>query len=182
MSVYGLTVGYIKKDTPMHPVNAYGKSKAQADKIIKKLEDESFRFACLRPPMVYGKNCKGNYQSLRKFALASHMFPDYRNERSMIYIGNLCEFVKNIIDGEKGGLFFPQNSEYVCSSEMVSLIAKYNNKKIYLTKIFNWMIKRMNISIVNKVFGSLTYESTDLINRYGFEQSICLTENIKEYS
>ena len=65
MSVYGLNAGHITKDTPVNPINAYGRSKAEADRIIGQLRDECFKFACLRPPMVYGKGCKGNYQNLR---------------------------------------------------------------------------------------------------------------------
>ena len=176
MSVYGLTVGHITKDTTVNPVNAYGKSKAEADEEIRKLEDDSFKFACLRPPMVYGKGCKGNYQSLRKFALKSPIFPNYYNQRSMVFILNLCEFVKQIIDDNLSGLFFPQNSEYVISSQMVDLIAKQNHKKIRLTKVFNWLINIVPSNIVKKVFGSLTYEPEDIITKYSFEESIELTE------
>lgn len=176
MSVYGLTVGHIKKNTPINPVNAYGKSKADADIAILKLEDENFRFACLRPPMVYGKGCKGNYQSLRKFALKSPFFPDYKNTRSMIYIGNLCEFVKQCIDGELCGLFFPQNAEYVNTTDFVNEIALKNHRKIALTKVFNWAIKLCPINIVKKVFGNLTYDKTDIINKFDFKESITLTE------
>lgn len=121
MSVYGLVTGHITKNTIPHPVNAYGKSKLQADEEIKKLEDAHFKFACLRPPMVYGKECKGNYQTLRKFVLTMPIFPDYYNKRSMIYIGNLCEFVKQCVDKEKRGLFFPQNASYVTTSSMAQL-------------------------------------------------------------
>jgi len=176
MSVYGLTEGYIKKDTPTNPVNAYGKSKVEADETIKELEDQNFKFACLRPPMVYGKGCKGNYQSLRKFAIKSPIFPDYPNKRSMIYIGNLCEFVKRCIDEEKSGLFFPQNSENVNTSLMVKEIANTHQKKIRLTKIFNGAIKVFSLKIVKKVFGDLTYEPVDRVEEYGFAQSIKLTE------
>ena len=176
MSVYGLTVGHITKDTTVNPVNAYGKSKAEADEVIRKLEDDSFKFACLRPPMVYGKGCKGNYQSLRKFALKSPIFPNYYNQRSMVFILNLCEFVKQIIDDNLSGLFFPQNSEYVISSQMVDCIAKQNHKKIKLTKAFNWLIKIVPSNIVKKVFGSLTYEPEDIITKYSFEENIELTE------
>lgn len=105
MSVYGLKVGHIRKNTKPHPVTAYGMSKLQADEEIRKLENEDFKFVCLRAPMVYGHNCRGNYQALRKFALKSPIFPDYENKRSMIYIGNLCEFVKECIDAERQGLF-----------------------------------------------------------------------------
>lgn len=176
MSVYGLTVGHITKETLPNPVSAYGESKLQADEKISLLEDDQFRFACLRPPMVYGKNCAGNYQALRKFALKSPVFPDYRNARSMIYIGNLCQFVKDCIDYERRGIFFPQNTAYVNTSEMVEKIAGIHKKKIRLTKLFNWMIRISPVNIVRKVFGDLTYEQTDTVGKYSFSESIMLTE------
>ncbi len=176
MSVYGLEVGHISKNTDPKPVTAYGESKLQADKEIMKLEDESFHFACLRPPMVYGKNCTGNYQALRKFALKSPIFPDYNNERSMIYIGNLCSFVKETIDTGKSGLFFPQNAEYTNTSRMVKLIAEAHDKTIRLTKTFNWGIKIAPVNVVKKVFGSLIYEAVDMVDTYNLTDSIKLTE------
>lgn len=176
MAVYGLEVGKITKETEPHPVTAYGESKLQADEEIKKIEDESFVFTCLRPPMVYGKGCKGNYQSLRKFSLKSPIFPDFKNQRSMIYIGNLCEFVKGCIDEGKGGLFFPQNAEYVNTSEMVRLIAEAHGKKIRLTKAFNWAIRIAPMNVVKKVFGSLTYELVDMVDMVNLNDSIRLTE------
>ena len=178
MSVYGLEVGHITKSSEPHPTTAYGVSKFQADEEIKKLEDESFIFACLRPPMVYGKNCTGNYQRLRKIALKSPIFPDYHNQRSMLYIGNLCEFVKETIDHERRGLFFPQNAEYTNTSRMVNLIAAEHGKKIKLTKAFNWAIKIAPMNVVKKVFGNLTYDTVDLISKYGFEESVKLTEKV----
>jgi len=176
MSVYGKDIGHITKQTIPSPINSYGKSKLEADEEIRKLEDEEFCFACVRPPMVYGKNCKGNYQSLRKFALKSPVFPNYDNNRSMIYIGNLCEFIKKCIDEKKSGLFFPQNAEYVRTSNMVKLIAETNGEKVGLTKLFNWAIRIIPLKVVNKVFGNLTYEKDDVIEKYGFDESIKMTE------
>lgn len=75
MSVYGMVTGHITKNTIPHPINAYGDSKLQADNIIEKMRDTSFKIAIVRPPMVYGKDCKGNYQTLRKFAMKSPIFP-----------------------------------------------------------------------------------------------------------
>ncbi len=177
MSVYGLEIGRITKETDPNPNTAYGLSKLEADEEIKKMEDENFIFTCLRPPMVYGKNCTGNYQALRKFALESPIFPDYKNQRSMIYIGNLCEFVKVCIDFERRGLFFPQNAEYTNTSRMVELIAAYNGKKIRLTKAFNWALRIIPLKVVKKVFGDLTYDLVDTVGNYRLEESIRLTEN-----
>ncbi len=176
MSVYGLTTGHITKATVPNPINAYGESKLQADEALNKLSDENFTVAVLRPPMVYGKECKGNYQQLRGFALKSLVFPKYKNNRSMIYIGNLCEFVKRVIDNNASGLFFPQNKEYVCTSEMVRKIAATHNRKILMSITFNPIITIVPINLIKKVFGSLTYEKVDFVEKYNFYESIELTE------
>ena len=178
MSVYGLTVGHITKKTSVNPTSAYGISKEEADSVIAKMTDKDFKFACLRPPMVYGKGCKGNYQRLRLFALRFPFFPNYSNQRSMIYIGNLCAFVKEVIDQEKDGLFFPQNSDYVETSKMVKLIAENNNRHIRLVRVFNWGIKILPVNVIRKVFGDLTYEKVDTIDAFDFETSIRLTEEL----
>ncbi len=176
MSVYGLTTGHISKTTPVKPVNAYGRAKAEADEEIQKLEDEEFIFTCLRPPMIYGKGCKGNYQRLRKLALKVPIFPKINNKRSMLYIGNLCEFVKQCIDDNREGLFFPQNAEWVNTSDMVKRIAECHGKKILFTRTFNWIINVLPLDIMRKVFGSLIYEQVDLIDKYDFGESVNLSE------
>ena len=83
MSVYGMETGVITRDTVPNPKNHYGKSKFEAEQGITALEDESFRVAVLRPPMIYGKGCKGNYQKLAKLARITPVFPDIENKRSM---------------------------------------------------------------------------------------------------
>lgn len=176
MSVYGRVVGNITKETKTNPVNAYGLSKIEADKIIEKMSSEDFVVSILRPPMVYGRGCKGNYQKLRMFALKAPVFPKYKNKRSMIYIDNLSEFVKRIIDRNAGGLFFPQNAEYVNTSEMVKLVSKYNGKRLAEIGVFNWVIRIIPIGVFKKVFGTLCYEKVDLVSKVGFEESIRRTE------
>lgn len=158
MSVYGMETGVISKDTVPAAKSNYGKSKLQAEELIAPLQDSTFSIAVLRPPMIYGEGCKGNYVRLEKFALKSPIFPDIKNKRSMLYIDNLCEFVKMIIDDESKGLFLPQNDEYVCTSDMVREIAISHGKKIHMTKVFNPLLRVLKVSIVNKVFGNLIYQ------------------------
>lgn len=178
MSVYGMTIGHITKGTVPYPSTAYGESKLSADEAIEEMADEKFKVVILRPPMVYGKGCKGNYQILRSFALKSPIFPAYKNERSMIFIGNLCEYIKRILDIEEAGLFFPQNDEYVQTLEMVNEIVKNNGKKMHKACIFNPIIKIFPLDVFKRVFGTLTYEKSDLINKYSFEDSMQLTEHM----
>jgi len=160
MSVYGIKSGIINKSTPLDPKSNYGKSKLQAEELILPLNDDSFKIAILRPPMIYGKGCKGNYPKLVKFALNTPIFPNIDNKRSMIYIDNLCELVRLLVDECSSGLFFPQNKEYIKTSLMVELIAEVHGKKIIMTKLFNLIFRFFKIDTVNKVFGNLIYDKS----------------------
>ena len=181
MSVYGIENGIINRDTPLKPNSAYGKSKIEAEDLINKLEENCFTIATLRPPMVYGKGCRGNYPRLAGLALKTPVFPKVDNKRSMIYIDNLSEFVKRLIDNRSGGLFFPQNADYVNTSEMVRIIAEVHGKRVVMTKLFNPLLRLLNVSTVNKVFGDLVYDMSmsDYVSDYrvcGFRESIKKTE------
>lgn len=149
----------IDKDTVPQPKNFYGNSKLEAEKEIKKLENEDFKTTIIRTPMVYGPNCKGNFQKLKKIARLSPIFPDIENDRSMIYIDNLCEFIKHAIDTEKYGIFYPQNKEYISTKQIIQIMAENMNKKIYFIKLFNPILKLMSkkINLINKVFGTKIY-------------------------
>lgn len=152
----------IDKNTIPNPSNFYGASKLQAEEGLKSLESDDFKILIIRPPMIYGKGSKGNYPKLAKLAQKSPVFPDIDNKRSMLHIDNLCEFVRLMIENEESGLFFPQNSEYVKTSDMVWLIAEAHGKKIKLTKVFNPILHLIGskVGIVNKVFGDFVYDQS----------------------
>jgi nucleoside-diphosphate-sugar epimerase len=152
----------IDKDTVPTPSNFYGNSKLLAEEGIKPLESDLFKVVIIRPPMIYGKNSKGNYPRLAKLSQKLPIFPDINNHRSMLHIDNLCEFIRLMIEHEESGLFFPQNREYVKTSEMVKLIAEVHGKKIILTKVFNPALRAlgMKIGLINKVFGNLVYDQS----------------------
>lgn len=150
----------ITKDTPTNPENCYGDSKVQAEKGILPLSDDLFNVVVIRSPMIYGKGSKGNYPLLSKIARKLPIFPNVKNERSMIYVENLCEFVRLMIENNENGIFWPQNIEYSSTSELVKLIAEVNGKKVLLVKGFAWALKLLGIftGVVNKAFGSLSYD------------------------
>ena len=160
MSVYGIVTGRITADTEPKPKSNYGKSKLEAELKISELNDDSFKVCVLRPPMIYGKGCRGNYQTLRKLAIKLKVFPYVKNERSMLFIDNLCEFVRLIIDNVERGVFFPQNAEYVNTSAMVKEIAEANGKKIRLMRGTAWAVKLFSLisTKAKKAFGTLTYD------------------------
>ena len=182
MSVYGVEKGEINLSTEPHPTNSYGKSKLEAEKHIRAMECNNFKVAILRPPMVYGKGCKGNYPLLAKFIKLSPVFPLVDNLRSMIYIDNLCEFIRLLVNTGDGGLYFPQNKEYVCIRDMAEEISKTHNKKLIFIKWLTPLMKITHFKNLNTRFENLTYDKSISIVAFeycvvDFKTSIKLTEN-----
>lgn len=189
MIVYGASskIGETKvitRDTVPDPINFYGNSKLQAEQGILPLQAEGFNVVVIRPPMIYGKDSKGNYPLLAKFAKITPVFPNIENKRSMLHIDNLTEFIRLMVDNSEKGVFFPQNREYVKTAEMVKIIADLNGKKLRLTKLFNPILVGLggNVNVINKVFGSLLYSQDISSYKHDYQlndlkASIISTEN-----
>src|SRR5690606_888391 len=124
--------GKITLDTVPNPDDFYGDSKLRAEKGIKSLDSDEFKVVIIRPPMIYGKGSKGNFPKLIKISRTIPFFPMYENKRSMLYIDNLSEFIRLLISNQERGLFFPQNHEYVNTSNLVKEISIINNKKVWI--------------------------------------------------
>ena len=168
MIVYGESMPFgkekmIDEHTVPAPANFYGDSKWQADRGVRQLQDENFRVAVLRPPMIYGPGSKGNYPTLAKLAKSLPVFPAVKNQRSMLYIDNLCEFLCLLILSGEGGIYFPQNEEYTNTSEMAEHIADAVWHPIRVTRLFNPAVAAASRipgkagGLVNKAFGNSTY-------------------------
>ena len=173
----------ITADTQPTPNNCYSDSKLQAEMGLRKIGGD-MKVCILRPPMIYGKGSKGNYPVLSKLARKLPVFPYVQNERSMLYIENLCEFVRLIIENEEQGIYHPQNAEYSNTTELVKMIAEAHDKKIMIVKGFGWALKLMShaTNLVNKAFGSMSYDMK--LSKYkenyrvcGLEESIERTES-----
>ncbi|MHC9537672.1 NAD-dependent epimerase/dehydratase family protein [Dellaglioa sp. BT-FLS60] len=180
MIVYGEKKGLkssniIDQDTPMNPIDFYGDSKLQADVKIQSLTDEEFKTVVIRTPMVYGPNSKGNFPKLLKLAQKAPIFPSISNERSMIYIDVLTEFIKQTIVNDVAGLYFPQNMDYVSTSDIIKVTRKLLNKKTHLISVFNPLIYLLSkkFRIFNKIYGNKVYEKK--ISQYPFEYTLGLT-------
>jgi len=169
----------INQKTLPTPSNFYGDSKLQGENAILPLQSDDFRIVIVRPPMVYGKDAKGNFPKLLKLAKMTPIFPNIENQRSMIYIENLCEFLKLVMEKNLTGIFLPQNKEIVSTSQLVKTMASENGKKVILVPGVQWMLKLLAhvTGYVNKIFGNLEYEQTASNQewnycKYSLEESI----------
>lgn len=160
MSVYGLTVGHITQKTRPNPNTAYGRSKLAAEEALRSLAGEGFSVAILRPPMIYGHACRGNYPRLSQLLQKLPLFPYVNNARSMLYIDTLCAFLEKLLESGTGGLFFPQNAEYVRTHELARQISLAHGRRLWQPRGLGGLLRMLakRGGTVGKVFGSLTYD------------------------
>ena len=147
-------------ETKPAPNGFYGDSKLQAENGLHELESEEFKVCILRPCMIYGPNAKGNFPRLAKLACKTPVFPEWHNKRSMLYIDNLAEFVKQAIERELEGTFYPQNRELADTVEIIRFFAKEVGHKVWITRLFNPFIWLGSFILqpINKMFATYYYD------------------------
>lgn len=172
-----LKANIITSETEPNPNGFYCDSKLQAEIGLHKLEDEKFTIAILRPPMIYGPNRKGNFMRLARLATITPVFPKFHNRRSMLFIDNLSEFVKQIILRELGGTFYPQNKELADTVEIAKAFAKQNNHKLHVCKALNVFVYIGSpfVRSLNKMFADSYYLPE--MSQYDFEYQIVSQED-----
>ena len=163
MSVYGTDKGVITRDCQPAPKSHYGKSKLEAEQALSAMEDDSFKVAILRPPMVYGKGCRGNFQTLLHIVEKSPVFPVVNNRRSMISVKNLCAFVRMVIDHQRSGVFFPQNRETVNTTVMARIMAETLQRRVFFSRLAGLGIKLLIpvFPMARKAFSTLVYKDCE---------------------
>ncbi|KOP77797.1 hypothetical protein AMS59_14240 [Lysinibacillus sp. FJAT-14745] len=184
MAVYGDVQGEINYQTKTNPVTFYGKSKLVAEKKLLELQDEHFKVCIVRPPMIYGPKCPGNYSLLSKLSRKTFIFPKVENKRSMLFINNLNEFIFQLIQNKESGTFHPQDPQYINTSSMVREISKVYGKSIHFNKLVGKILKLLigNKKIYKKVYGDLYYErelslyKDNSYQKFNLEQAIAITE------
>ena len=154
MAVYGLTTGEITPATPLQARDFYGHSKIQAETALAQV---GIPLCIIRPPMVYGPNAPGNFPRLVKLVEKLPIFPNIHNQRSMIFIDHLCQFILQAITAQHIGIYTPQNAELVSTTQLAQLIAQVKGKKLPLTRVFNPALRRIPLPQLRKLFGTLIY-------------------------
>lgn len=141
MNVFGDTQERIYSREQENPKNFYGKSKLLADKGIQAMASAEYKVVSVRPPVVYGKGCKGNFVLLVKLAKFFPIFPYYKNTKSLISIDNLCNFVCEVVENQDSGVYHPQNAHHTSITEIIKEVRAAMGKKTLIIPGFGWAIK-----------------------------------------
>lgn len=157
----------ITADTKPVPSNFYGESKLRAEQKLQTLfayAERETKLVILRLPMIYGPGCKGNYKTLVRLAEKLPLFPTYHNERSVLRIEHLAEYLKTLVDSGEEGLFWPQDETYRSTPDMIFELAGKAGKHILPAAWLNPFVRLAFFlpgkpgKLARKAFGTLTIE------------------------
>jgi len=110
-------------------------------------------------------------------------FGRINNKRSFTYVKNLVGFIDRIIEKRASGVFLAMDAQPLSTTQLVRLIAKYLNKRIYLIHIPHFLIN-LGKSIVPRIFerlyGSFEMENSMTLEKLDFKSQYSSQEGIKE--
>lgn len=169
IAVYGLSPsrsrnGCISLKTACHPVSPYGESKLAAENKLREMEQgHRFTLSIIRPPMIYGPGCPGNYfKYLLWMGRNLPVFPAVRRNRlSMIAIENLCELLCLVIENEASGVFCPQDPDVFSTEERLQIIANAHGRKIRISRLIGFPFRWLPLSQIDSLYGDLYYNQSE---------------------
>ncbi len=169
-------------ETRCIPQNPYALSKLKADNALLLMQDEIFKVAIVRPPMIYGGGkAPGNMMRLIKLADKGFPLPfkGLNNSRDFIHIYNLIQYLTIIAKKRLNGIHLISDNEPVSTEYLLTIISKYLGSKVTLVKMPKWMLKvliKLRPREYEKLFGSshitTNFPFEEDIKRYGVEQGI----------
>ena len=191
IGVHGLNSDKPFKETDTEsPHDAYAISKYEAEVGLRKLAAETgLEVVIIRPPLVYGGVAPGNFKSLINL-LAKPLplpFGSVNNRRSMVYVGNLVDFIIHCIDHPKAAnqTFLVSDGHDVSLSELIRLIRQSMKRPAWLipvpVSLFQLAGKLTGkMALVDRLVGDLQVDSRKARELLNWTPPYTLEEGIKE--
>jgi nucleoside-diphosphate-sugar epimerase len=171
--------------TPPRPEDSYGRSKLEAEQILRDLgERGALGATALRLPLVYGPEMKGNM--LRLFSLVDRGIPlpfaSVRNRRSMLYVGNLVAAVRSVLERPAGGMrtLFVTDQRDLSLPELLRLIGAALHRPARLLPVPPAMLRLMlPASEAERLLGSLTVDGSALTRATGYRPPCSVEDGLR---
>jgi len=168
----------------------YGLSKYEAEQgLLELAKNTDMEVVIVRPPLIYGPNVKANFQSMIRWVNKGVPLPfaSVRNQRSLLALDNLVDFIICCIYHPKAGneVFLISDNEDVSMTELLQKIAKALGKRPRLFPIpvkLVWFLAKMigKGDLCNRLFGSLQVDSSRARDLLGWKPVITMDEQLKK--
>ncbi len=176
-------------DVISKPEDAYSYSKYEAEKILQKLANKfNINWTIIRPPLVYGKGVKGNFQLLLNLIKKGIPLPfaSINNKRSFIGVNNLCDLIMTCINNKKAysQTFLASDNNDLSTSELAYKIASVINKKVIVFSFPVFLLKFLakifaKSSQIDRLSQSLRLNITRTIERLNWQVPYSVKKELK---
>lgn len=145
VAVYGLNKKSPDEDHPADPFNHYGKSKWQAEQVLRQWYEThpDWNINILRPTVIFGERNRGNVYNLLKQISGGKflMVGKGKNKKSMAYVGNIVSFIRFLIEQKPTGynVYNYVDKPDFDMNELVSHVGNVLGKPIPSTHLPYWL-------------------------------------------
>ncbi len=155
------------------PTDIYGQSKLESEIVIaESLNSSATALTIVRPPLVWGPNCKGNLQTLIKLINRGIPIPvaGITNRRDILSLDNLCDFLQHLVFYPNGAnaTFLVSDGKVRSTSEIVHLLEHFTKKRAMLIRIPNFIFVLLNLypgfrKKISSFCGNLEVDSSETL-------------------
>ena len=146
VAVYGLNKSNPNEEYPADPFNNYGKSKWQAEEVLREwynVSPQERNLNILRPTVIYEKRNRGNVYNLLKQISGGKflMIGKGDNKKSMAYVGNIVAFIEFLLGNKQQGynIYNYIDKPDFTMNELVDHVSKVLKKHIPATHFPYWL-------------------------------------------
>ena len=182
------SAAFTEKSRPV-PQDPYGISKLEAETGLQSIADETgMEVVIIRPPLVYGPGVKANFFSLMKLADNSLLLPfgAINNSRSMVYVGNLVDFIVRCIDHPAAAnqIFLVSDNNDLSLAMLVRILRISLGRPLRLLSFPPGLFRCIALLLgkarmVEKLIGDLQIDSTKARNLLGWEPPHSVEQGIR---
>lgn len=178
---------FLEDDVP-RPTEPYAISKLESEIELRKLcGANGMELTIVRPTLVYGPGCPGNFARLLRLVASGLPLPfaSVANRRSFIGVWNLADLLILCMThpNAAGRTFLASDMQDISLPELLRVIAKSMNKPIRLIPVPPAMLmyaaRLVNkLSLYEKLCGSLTVDASSLRDVLGWKPPVALEKGL----
>jgi len=183
---------FTERDKP-NPEEDYAISKYEAEQGLLVLSREvDMDVVIIRPPLVYGPNAPGNFNTLLRWVLKGAPLPFglIKNKRSFIALDNLTDFIIHCLNYKDtplacGQVFLVSDGEDVSTSQFLRKVSKAVKSKTILlpipTSILQFILRVIGKgNIAERLFDSLQVDNSKAKELLNWQPIITMDKQLKK--
>lgn len=174
--------------SPIDPQDDYAKTKAIAESLVQQTcSNSKMEYVIIRPPLVYGPNVKANFKRLVSISRSILPIPlgAVPNRRSMVYLGNLVDFVEHCVAHPHAAnqVFFVSDDDDISTPQLLRKLAKSQQRKLLLPNVPPTLLKVvfnfLSPGLYTKLCENLQVDVTKAKNRLNWKPAFSVEDGLR---